>query len=305
MQQFHPELGDQEVIKSTMGKLGIGSPESLYRNRQDRLNPEHPRIWPWSIILTSRERPRSLSAIPTTSLSTPKVTSSPTSTACSGRSSQPNCSHDGFERKLGMHARLLGFQDYTEYMSNREANGYEIYHWYISQSSYWAIWPNLNKKIDPDDPSTEQKSRLLNNRDFRRALSLAIDRIPIIEAVMSGFPSLPQLAPGPASPFYHEKLLSSYIEYDPDRANALLDSIGLAQRDKEGYRTFPDGSRMVWYLNYPKILLRDPVQFVIDDWRDVGLRAVPKERSMGLFGVDTATLRNDLTVWQGIEQFLL
>ena len=98
--------------------------------------------------------------------------------------------------------------------------------------------------------------------------------------------------------------MKSYVEYDPQRAEALLDSIGLDRRDSEGYRTYPDGSRMVWYLNYPKILLRDPVQFVLDDWRAVGIRAVPRERSLGLFGVDSRTLRNDFAVWQGLDRFL-
>ena len=305
MQRFHPELGDKELIESTMGKLGIGSPESLYRNRQDRLNPDHPRIWPWIYRTYKPGAPQVFVrnpyyfAVDTEGNQLPyidrvfwevKPAELLPTTISSGR--------------LGMHARLLGFNDYTEYMANREANGYEIYHWYISQSSYWAIWPNLNKRLDPDDPTTEMKSRLLNNRYFRRALSLAIDRKSIIEAVMSGYPSPAQLAPGPASPFYHKKLFSSYVEHDPVGANNLLDSLGLKKRDSEGYRTFPDGSRMVWYLNYPKILLRDPVQFVIDDWRKIGLRTVPKERSLGLFGVDTSALRNDLTVWQGMEQFL-
>ena len=305
MEQFHPQIGDMELIQKTMERLGISTPESLYRNRQDPLNPEHPRLWPW-VYRTYRSgaphffvRNPYYCAVDTEGNQLPYIDR----IFFEVRPSEllPTTFSSG---KVGMHSRLMGFNDYTEYMASREPNGYDVYHWYISQSSYWAIWPNLNKRIDPDDPRTIEKKRLLNTREFRQALSLAINRKPIIEAVMHGYPEPAQLAPGPASPFYHERLMRSYVEYDPQRAEALLDSVGLNRRDSEGYRTFPDGSRMVWYLNYPKILLRDPVQFVLDDWRAVGIRAVPRERSLGLFGVDSRTLRNDFAVWQGLERFL-
>ncbi len=202
-----------------------------------------------------------------------------------------------------MHARLMGFQDYTEYMSKRKERGYRIHHWYMAQSSYWAIWPNLNRRIDPQDPSTAEKHRLLNLREFRQALSLAINRRPIIEVEMSGYPPPAQMAPGPASLFHNEKLLNSFIEYDPERANSLLDAVGLTRPDLEGYRTFRDGSRMTWNLNHTAGLIRDPaVQFVIDDWRRVGIRAVSRERSGALLSVETNALTMDLVVEQGHEQ---
>ena len=305
MSRFHPKIGDPVLIKKTMEQLGISTPESLYRNRQDTLNPEHPRLWPWVYRTYKAGAPHVFVRNPYYCAVDLQGNQLPYIDRLFCEVRPPELLPTTFSSgKVGMHSRLMGFNDYTEYMASRRSNGYEVYHWYISQSSYWAIWPNLNKRIDPKDPDTREKKRLLNNREFRQALSLAINRNPIIEAVMHGYPKPAQLAPGPASPFYHERLMNSFIEYDPETANDLLDSIGLSQRDYEGYRTFPDGSRMVWYLNYPKILLRDPVQFVVEDWRNVGLRAIPRERSLGLFGVDNSTLRNDLTVWQGLERYL-
>jgi ABC-type dipeptide/oligopeptide/nickel transport system permease component/ABC-type transport system substrate-binding protein len=305
MAKFHPEIGDQVLIKMTMKKLGIGTPESLYREREGPFNPEHPRLWPWVYRTYKPGTPQVFVrnpyyfAVDTEGNQLPYLDRLFCEVKSSDLLSSSLTSGD-----IGMHARLTGFNDYTEYMSKRKAHGYRVHHWYISQSSYWAIWPNLNRRVDPKDPSTEKKHKLLNNKMFRQALSLAINRIPIIETVMSGFPPPAQIAPGPASQFHHEKLFNSYIKFDPDRANAMLDAIGLTRRDVEGYRTFPDDTRMTWYLNYPKILIREPVQFVIDDWRRVGIRAVPKERSLGLFGVDTAGLTNDFAVWQGLEQLL-
>jgi len=305
MRQFHPEIGDPEVIRTTMGKLGIGTPESLYRDRQNAFNPEHPRLWPWVYRTFKPDAPQVFVRNPYYFAVDPEGNQLPylDRLFCETKPAELLAT-SLTSGDIGMHARLMGFQDYTEYMSKRKEHGYRVHHWYISQSSYWAIWPNLNRRIDSDDPSTREKYRLLNLKEFRQALSIAINRQPIIEVVMSGYPRPAQMAPGPDSRFFNERLLNSFIEYEPERANTILDSIGLTRRDADGYRTFPDGSRMVWYLNYPKILLREPVQFIIDGWRRIGLRAVPKERSMGLFGVEATALTNDFTVWQGLEQLL-
>jgi peptide/nickel transport system substrate-binding protein len=89
----------------------------------------------------------------------------------------------------------------------------------------------------------------LEDTRFRQALSLAIDRTRLINAEYSGQAEPAQCAPGPASFFYHPGLYKSFTDYDPQRANRLLDEIGLTPRDYEGYRTFADGGRMTFYLN--------------------------------------------------------
>ena len=59
---------------------------------------------------------------------------------------------------------------------------------------------------------------------------------------MDGFATNMQYSPPADSPFYYEKLANAYLDYDPDRANALLDGLGYTERDGEGYRLFQDGS---------------------------------------------------------------
>lgn len=62
---------------------------------------------------------------------------------------------------------------------------------------------------------------------FRRALSLAINREEIIDALYYNLAVLPEAI--------------ALNEYDPDRANRLLDEMGLDKRDKDGWRLGPDG----------------------------------------------------------------
>lgn len=68
---------------------------------------------------------------------------------------------------------------------------------------------------------------------FRQALSHAIDREEIIDVVYLGLGDIPTWVPA---------------EFDPDRANALLDEMGMDQRDGDGMRMAPDGSEFGFYI---------------------------------------------------------
>lgn len=66
---------------------------------------------------------------------------------------------------------------------------------------------------------------------FRKAVSYALNRQEIIESVYPGA-SLPTWMPTDSS-------------YNPDKANQLLDEMGLDKRDADGYRLGPDGKTLV------------------------------------------------------------
>ena len=50
-----------------------------------------------------------------------------------------------------------------------------------------------------------------------------------------------QFGPKEGYPVYSEALKTAYIEYDPGKANSILDEIGLNQKDRDGFRLRPDG----------------------------------------------------------------
>jgi len=114
-----------------------------------------------------------------------------------------------------------------------------------------------------------------------------------------------QCCPGPASYFYEPTLYHAFTEYDTARADQLFDEIGLTERDYEGCRTFKDGTRMTFYLNvavsYGSVGI---MQLVIDDWKKVGIRVVPRLRNRGLFYTERIGLQHDLNVWLGNSEFL-
>ncbi len=207
------------------------------------------------------------------------------------------------EGGISMQAINIYYLYYTLFMSQREENNYEVYHWYNSGVSDWALFPNLNRHRDPNDPKTEKKWELLNDKRFRKALSLAINRQDIIDAISDGLGEPSQVAPGKESYFYHEDQQKSYTEFNPDRANKILDEIGLKGRDSEGYRTFKDGTRMIWNLDLIPNFADGPSSFVIADWKKVGINAVEREISFNLHNVLLRARKHDFFIWGNGDGF--
>ena len=62
-----------------------------------------------------------------------------------------------------------------------------------------------------------------------------------------------------AHPAYDEELNKAYTEYDPAEANRMLDSLGLTERDKDGYRLRPDGKTLAVTIiastHHPRVLM--------------------------------------------------
>jgi ABC-type transport system substrate-binding protein len=302
--KFHPRDGDPELIVRYMRALRLTSPMAVYARMKDPLNPECPRLWPW-IYRTQKAGP-------------PYVfVRNPYFFAVDPAGNQlPYIDRVAFDVKpqnqIGLAASLgeITFQErqiryeyYTLLMRERERGGYDVYHWFQGARSMFTIFPNINRRIEPDEPETRWKHELLNKKEFRQALSLAINRREIIRAEFNGQSEPAQVDPGPGSPFHSPELFKAFVEYDPARANALLDSIGLTQRDGEGMRTFPDGTRMTFFVHTTDYTGPGPSQLVLDDWEAVGVRAVLKDQARPLWQAQQTALEHDFTVWTSESDF--
>lgn len=303
MEQFHPEKGNQELIEAGMRSSGINSQRMLYYHKQKFRNPEHPRLWPWIYHTFRSNSPENFVRNPYFFAVDPEGNQLPyvdrLTFNVKNRQLIPIATAAG---EVSMQARGLRFDDYTMLMENREGGGYEVYHWYPSTRADWVVSPNINRRVD--DPESAGKAKLLGNRDFRRALSLAIDRQTIIDSIYSGvgFPAHPD--PGDLSPFASPYYRFRFVEYDPERANELLAGIGLTQRDGDGMRTLPDGSRLTFYIDFSEFTGEGPVQFVVDNWAKVGIRAIPRERSRAMFFTRKLAGQSDFLVWTGESEYL-
>jgi peptide/nickel transport system substrate-binding protein len=93
----------------------------------------------------------------------------------------------------------------------------------------------------------EALREIFSNKDFRVAMSYAINRPEIIEVVFKGQGKPAQVGPLESSPLYNETLANQYLEYDTAKSNELLDKV-LPKKDADGMRTGKDGKRLsiIW-----------------------------------------------------------
>jgi ABC-type dipeptide/oligopeptide/nickel transport system permease component len=128
----------------------------------------------------------------------------------------------------------------------------------------------------------EQKAALLGDAEFRRALSIALNRQAIIDAELKGVGRPAQIGPSPGLPWHDPEHLAANAEYDPTKAREILDDLGLTQRDQDGYRMLPSGDRLsLTMIARPGDT--GPYQFMVEDWAEVGLRVILQEKPHRLF----------------------
>ncbi|WP_170473934.1 ABC transporter substrate-binding protein [Ruegeria arenilitoris] len=168
-----------------------------------------------------------------------------------------------------LQGRGLAFRDASILKKGEAEGGYTTLLWKTGVASQIAIYPNLNFS---DDAWRD----VLRDVRVRRALSLAIDRETINQALYFKLAKPGAMSVLPASPFYSEENAQSWAQFDPEQANALLDEAGLDQRDGNGIRKLPDGRPMELVIETAgeRQEVENALQIVTDNWRDVGVKLV-------------------------------
>ena len=130
---------------------------------------------------------------------------------------------------------------------------------------------------------------LLNTPDFRRALSIAVNRPAINETAFFGMGTIGHGFSLPG--VYDPEIDGKWAQYDPDLASQMLDAIGLDQRDSEGFRTYPDGSKLTFVLYYWAGWLPgtdETAEISSESWNRIGLRTATKDEHVGTFTANAA-----------------
>lgn len=306
LRQYHPDpaIGDKDLIARDMKAYKMPSPRSLYGYMKQWQNPEAPRMWPWVYRSFKGDPPQVFVRNPYYYVVDPAGNQLPYIDRMQfdvqdGKLLALTAANGG----VSMQGRHIRFTDYTELVSRGDIAGTRVLHWYPATRSSWVLNPNLNRRVDPADPTTKLKADLLSDKRFRQALSLAIDRKKVIDAEQVGIGEPSQVEPGPESPYHNAKLAKAFTDHDPKRANAMLDELGLTERDGENYRTFTDGTRMTFYLDYTAFTGIGPAQFIVDDWAAVGVRTVMRERARPLFYTEKDAMDFDFNVWSSESDY--
>ena len=121
--------------------------------------------------------------------------------------------------------------------------------------------------------------RLLWETDFRRALSIAINREEMNDTLWFGAAEMGSV-PIVAESIYYQPEMDKWAAYDPQRAREMLDGLGLKDTDGDGFREYPDGSKLeivFWVGNDSFIAIYVPqAEMLVKYWEDVGLDMILK-----------------------------
>jgi peptide/nickel transport system substrate-binding protein len=235
MEQFHAGFVSKTDIDAKVSNAGLGAWTELFTNMNYWYNnPERPQIFPWLGENTLVDEVHIMKRNP----------------YFFGIDAEGNqlpyinrITHRLFENadmfnlwiingEIDFQNRHVALSNFTLFKENEAAGDYQVF--VGSSAGHTALQLNLATK----EPKLNE---FFNTRDVRIAISLAMNREEVNELIYNGMTTPRQYSPLKLSPNYYEKLSNAYIEYDPDRANQMLDDAGYV-RGADGYRMFKDGS---------------------------------------------------------------
>lgn len=176
-------------------------------------------------------------------------------------------------------ARHLTFDDYPFYKQNETNGNYRAA--VLSQS---GLGPSIRLNYAVQDMDLRN---LFWNKDFRIALSIGLNREAISRALYFGQAEPWGISPHRDTPgFPGEEYAKLHTEYNPIRANEILDNLGLLDTDGDGVREV-NGKPLTIVIDMDQGGGAGPVkvaELVAAQWREIGIRAIANtiERSLML-----------------------
>ena len=181
-------------------------------------------------------------------------------------------------------------------LENQQKGNYKVSINPMYTGSDYGIFFNMHYDADPE------LNKWFNNLDFRRALSLAIDRDQINETFFLGIGTPGSGAPAEANkyspgPEWRQK----WSTFEQKQANELLDKAGLTQKDGEGYRMRTDGKGRLsveittlggQFVQYTRIS-----EMVREHWKKIGIDLIVQERERTLAIRRAAGNETQLIAW--------
>lgn len=198
--------------------------------------------------------------------------------------------------EVDLQSRGLQLYNYTVLKRAEKRHDFKVRLWRSASGSQVALYPNLNVS----DPVWR---KLIHDVRFRRALSLAIDRHEINQVIYYGLAREGANTMLPESPLYEEKLQSMWCRYDPKLANALLDEIGLTERDSRGIRLMPDGRPLEIIVETAGegTEQSDVLELIRDTWAEVGVKLFTKPQTREVLRRRVTAGSTVMSVFYGLD----
>jgi len=198
-----------------------------------------------------------------------------------------------------LQARYLRLDNVPFLKQGEERNNFSVKLWSQALGSHIALYPNLNS-------NDESWRGLVRDARFRRAMSLLIDREEINQVVYFGLVSTGANTVLPISKLHKPDYQKRWATYDVEKANALLDEMGLTKRDKKGIRLMPDGRplEIIVQTAGESTEETDILELIHDSWLKGGLKLFSRPSQREVFRDRIYSGEAMMAVWSGIPNGL-
>ena len=304
MRQFHEKYTDQDVLKKTVKKSKQRNWAALH-NKMDNLyrndNVDLPVLQPWVSISKPSASRLIFKRNPFFHRVDPEGKQLPYADSfiftIANNKLIPAKTGTG---EVDLQARYLRFDDYTFLKKGEERSPYSTRLWKTAKGAHLALFPNLNV----NNPILR---KLIRDVRFRRALSLSVHRHEINQVIYYGLAIGGNNSVLPESPLYRPTYRNKWANFDLQKANQLLDEIGLVQRDSSGIRLMPDGSPLHLIIETAgeSTEQTDVLELVRDSWLKIGIKIFSKPSQRNVFRNRIFSGETAMSIWSGIENGLI
>jgi|YelNatPaOPRAMG01_1025707.scaffolds.fasta_scaffold03856_19 peptide/nickel transport system substrate-binding protein len=299
LKQFHPRYTPKEKLDAMAKEAGLQAWYQLFGAKGGDTsgwlqNPELPVLWPWKAVTTHTATLQVMERNPYYWKIDPEGNQLPYIDRITHVLVENNemIVMKALSGELDYQERGIGISDYTLLMENRAKGDYRVVMWKQGVGADNALYLNQNVK----DPVLR---KIFEDKRFRQALSVAINREEIWKLVYLGFgkPRQASLISGVA--FYDPEWEKMWVEYDPKKANELLDKIGLNKRDKDGFRLRPDGKTLAITIDFASgaATIPDVLLLIKKYWENIGVKVTVRPLERSLYTTRCQTGDIEVGVW--------
>ncbi len=270
MKQFHPDHANAADLAKAITESGAENWTGLFSGKTNmHTNPEHPSIAPFQLDWWSDSRihfvrnPYFFQVDPAGN-QLPYVDAF-TKIKVESRDVAVFRTMAG---ETDAYTRAFQLGDLPLLQANAENGGYQVFLWPSTGGNDVGLHMNMTYNTDPEI------GKWIRTADFRKALSLGINREQINEVMFHGLGTIQAWIPHPETPYYPGAQWAGVdISHDPVTANRILDELGLTSKDSEGYRLRADGmGPLTLSIAFPNDESAKIAPMVQQMWRDIGIK---------------------------------
>ena len=299
LKQFHPKYAGQAEVDKKVKDAKFDSWVRMFMWKNDwSLNPELPVVSPWKTVTpintptwTLERNPYSV-FVDTAGNQLPYIDRVVLTLA----ENLEVINLRAIAGEYDFQARHLDLAKVPVFIENQQKGGYKLY---LDPGDYGGdmiIKFNLSYEADPEI------AKWMNTTDFRRALALGIDRDQINETFWLGTGTPGSVVPADSNKYnpgpQYRKL---WATLDVKKANEMLDKVGLAKKDGEGYRLRTDGKGRlrieIMTLGGQFLQFTQIAEMIREQWKKIGIDLTVQEVERSLALKRTAANEQQLGAW--------